>query len=1162
MQNVVSFPQRGEKSAERRIKLPARRRFKPILLGMKLTVLFLAAFLNVSANSFSQNISFSGVNVPLEKVFVECKKQTGYSFFYPSSLLAIAHPVTIHADNVPLERFLKELFNTQPIGYEISGRSVLLFQKTGISVNTNRRPADSISTGNPDHSLFDIFPIKVKVIDSLGNPLVRASVLVRNKKMSKVTDAAGLADLQVDIGDVIEVSYIGYEINTYIVKDRSPLINILLKVSVKGLDEVSTGYTKLRKESFTGNSIRVTQEELLKVSNRNIIGALQVFDPSFRLEVNNLMGSDPNTLPEFYIRGRSGIGVKPLDQVDVSEAALTNNPNLPIFIMDGYEIPVERVYDYDITRIASVTILKDAAATAIYGSRAANGVVVMQTVPPVPGKLRIDYNMVSSLTVPDLSDYNLMNAEEKIRAEELAGFYSNVNSLGGYMLTEELLAKKNQVARGVNTDWISQPLRNAFNQKHTLAFDGGFEQLRFSAQLKYDVEKGVMKGSQRVRKGAGLIVDYRIKNIQIRNDLNYDLVQSRESPYGNFSDYAGKNPYDEIYDENGKPLRNTRDWSVSTSNFNLVNPMYEALTAQNYKTDGYRTLTNNTAVIWKPFSKVQVRGDLAVMNSTKRADDFTDPMSGTQSFLTDPNMQGRLMIMRTDEYSLNTNLTVNYVNNIGGHNMNFSGGINSKENKATQISEFYIGFPSGFLNSPNYASAMERKSTYADNITRLFGAFLALNYTYRDIYLLDVSGRLDASSSFGSERRSAPFWSVGSGINFHNYAFLKGNPIFNRVKLTGSFGELGKTNFPPYAAKGTFTVQQQKYSTGTGVLLKAMENPLLTWEKTNTTDLILDLGLFKNRLNINVNWYDKVTKGLVNDVDMPLSSGFSTFKDNIGKIRNRGYEIAVRTDVYRSKDLYISLFANFNSNKNTLVELSNSLRRYNELVNQQYDGFNDAVAVVRNPDVKKRYSTAHTKFIEGGSVTSIFGMRSLGINPADGNEIYLRPDGAITYNWSASDQVIIGDITPKGQGAFGFNAAYKGFTLSSSLLYQYGAQAYNYTLLNKVENVDLYSTNADRRVLTQRWQQPGDLTMLKDIANRNYITRPTSRFIQNDNSVKINSVSLGYEFDQKKIARLGFSRLKVQINGNNLAVLSTIQQERGLQYPFARTFDLSIKAVL
>ena len=229
-----------------------------------------------------------------------------------------------------------------------------------------------------------------------------------------------------------------------------------------------TGYGNVRKTSFTGNFVTVKREELLNVSKTNVIKALEVFDPSFRIKTNNRWGSDPNALPEMQIRGQSSIGVKDLDRNSLSKSALENNPNLPIFILDNFETTIQKVYDMDPNRIESVTILKDAAATAIYGSRAANGVVVIETVAPKPGQLNVMYNFTGALTAPDLSDYNLMSAKELLEAERLAGYYeptSNINS--SYTLLSEYEAKLSNIIRGVNTDWLSQPLQNEFNHKHT-----------------------------------------------------------------------------------------------------------------------------------------------------------------------------------------------------------------------------------------------------------------------------------------------------------------------------------------------------------------------------------------------------------------------------------------------------------------------------------------------------------------------------------------------------------------------------------------------------------------------------------------------------------------------------------------------------------------------
>ncbi len=291
---------------------------------------------------------------------------------------------------------------------------------------------------------------------------------------------------------------------------------------------------------FTGNSVSIKREDLLKVSKSNVIAALQTFDPSFRIQENNQWGSDPNAIPEMYIRGRSGVGIKELDKDQLSKSQLENNPNLPLFIMDGFEISARKLYDFDPNRIENVTILKDAAATAMYGSRAANGVVVITTIAPKPNKIMITYNMTGTVMMPDLSDYNLMNAREKLEAEVASGVYQGSNAFGQDLLNREYHAKLSNVLRGVDTDWLSQPLRTAFNHQHSLYLESGAENLRFGVELNYNNNDGVMKGSFRDRAGVGLSVDYRIGDFQIRNYFSYTSVKSKESPYGIFSDYTKK----------------------------------------------------------------------------------------------------------------------------------------------------------------------------------------------------------------------------------------------------------------------------------------------------------------------------------------------------------------------------------------------------------------------------------------------------------------------------------------------------------------------------------------------------------------------------------------------------------------------------------------------
>lgn len=331
------------------------------------------------------------------------------------------------------------------------------------------------------------------VKDEYGEVLPGATILIKGTSVGVVTDKNGRFKLELpDIKDLtIVVSFMGYESKEVKLMKQKEL-DILLKEKKEALEDVVvTGYANVKKSSFTGTSIRVDKEDILRIASRNVIDVLQVFDPSLRMMKNNIMGSDPNTIPEFYIRGRSGIGVKELDISDISQTALKNNPNLPLFIMDGFEINVQKVYDFDPNRIESVTILKDAAATAVYGSRAANGVIVIETKAPSPGKVQVSYNFTGALTVPDLSDYNLMNAREKLEAERLSGYFDEGKY--DYGRQKEYQNKVNNILKGIDTDWLSQPLHNQFNHTHSLYIEGGSRDLRFGLDLKYDNQNGVMK---------------------------------------------------------------------------------------------------------------------------------------------------------------------------------------------------------------------------------------------------------------------------------------------------------------------------------------------------------------------------------------------------------------------------------------------------------------------------------------------------------------------------------------------------------------------------------------------------------------------------------------------------------------------------------------------
>lgn len=551
-------------------------------------------------------------NVSIETVLDAVKKQTGVNMLYNSQMFKGVPPVSINAKNEKWEVALKLILNPQGFDYVVKD-GIVVVRKLQTEKRDNR--------------------IRGTVIDSNKEPIPGASVIVKGTRTGTSTNIEGEFTLDVKSDKVtLEVSFIGMKKQTLQVDaTRRKSLEITLVDDVKTLDDVVvTGYSNVRKTSFTGSSTQITGDDLRKVSQTNVIDAMQSFDPSFRLMTNTQFGSDPNALPEMYIRGRSGVGVRDLDKDQLSKSNLENNPNLPTFIMDGFEVSIEKVYDLDPTRIESMTILKDAAATAIYGSRAANGVVVITTVAPKPGEVRVSYNFTGTLEMPDLRDYNLANASEKLEIERLAGLFdvSAGDNMGN--IINSYSKKYAQMRKGVDTNWLVLPLRNSFDHKHSVYVEGGTQNLRYGVDASYNGTKGVMKGSSRDRYSVGFSLDYRMKSLQVKNTVSFTHTKSTESPYGSFSDYTSMQPYDTPYEDG--ILVEQLAFSKTDRNSAANNPLYEA-TLANYDWNAYDEITNNLSLNWYLTDYWTVRGQFSVTRKYANSEKFIDPLSSKTSVL-------------------------------------------------------------------------------------------------------------------------------------------------------------------------------------------------------------------------------------------------------------------------------------------------------------------------------------------------------------------------------------------------------------------------------------------------------------------------------------------------------------------------------------------------
>lgn len=1121
-------------------------------LGMKMAMVFmLVAQIAFSGENVraQQNISIEFVNSSLSEVLKVLKEKTNYEFLYNDEEIRNVKKITNHFNDASVEEILKSCLEGTGYDYKMVNNLIVI---TPVS-KMQQQKHPSI--------------VKGKIVDERAEPLPGATVVIKGIKMGVTANIDGLFNIEIPAIDVtLVISFVGMQTQEIQVKDLSKMLIIVMKPDTRQMEEVVvTGYGNIKKQSFTGSAVSVKGEELLKVSPTNIISALQTFDPSFRIQTNNQWGSDPNALPEMYVRGRSGIGITDLERAQnpLTKSALENNPNLPTFILDGFEVAVQKVYDLDPTRIENVTILKDAAATAMYGSRAANGVVVITTIAPKPGQVRVSYNFTGGLTMPDLTDYNLADAKEKLEIEELSGVYDPENFYDDFARAKtEYYTRYQRVVEGVNTDWLAMPLRNVFTHKHSLYVEGGNEDLRYGLDAQYNNEGGVMKDSYRRRAGAGFYVDYRLKNFQVKNYVSYTYMKAQESPYGSFSDYSKLQPYDRPYDEEGELLKKLQ-FTSNNRNAGINNPLYEALLS-NFEYSKYDEFLDNVSLNWYINPNFSVKGQFSVTKQFSKSERFIDPLSTKCSVLgsrdDDQNLLGDLYLTKGESTKWDANAFAYYQRTIVKHSFNLSLGMNATSTMNESTTSHYRGFPSGQLHSPNYAAELESKPVKTQSISRLFGVLASLNYTFDNVYLLDASVRTDGSSQFGSNQKWSLFWSGGLGINIHNYNFLKESPVIRQLKLRASYGQTGKVSFAPYSAITTYEAQADEwYATGYGVKLKALGNPDLSWETTNKTNIGTDIQLFKGMINLNVDYYYQKTIDLITDVTVPTSSGFKYYKDNLGEVENKGFELNLRLNLIQKQDLLFSLWGNMAHNKNKILKISESLKAHNDEVNKYYEEAENK-QVKGTPSTDSKYAKPISKYEEGGSLTSIFAMRSLGIDPTNGKEIFMNRDGSISYLWKATEEVIVGNTEPKLQGAFGMNATYKNVSLFISFIYEYGGQLYNETLVNDVENADIRFKNVDKRVLTARWKKPGDVTQLKNIKDQDVTTLPSSRFVQDNNILSLNAVTLSYDFGREFVKKIGLSMLRFEMSTNDIARFSSIRQERGTSYPYARTVNFSLKA--
>lgn len=1102
----------------RRRKLPKPR------LTMKLFIFFsMICALNTQANNLKAQkteIQLKLKNKPLTEILKSIQQKTGYNILYSNELLKNTDRINIDIQSKDIREVMHACLQNSALDYEIDNRTIIIKARTV----------------NPQAQITH--KVKGVVIDSQTSmpiPGVTVVALVDGKPFTGVaTDTDGRFELNLP-NNISELNFtcIGYKtLATKIEQDKE--MTIQMSEEAKAIDEVVvTGYFTKSKSSYTGAAKTVTGDELKRISGTNIVTALAAVTPGLEIVERSDLGSNPNHVPELLLRGTS------------SFSNSNNQVNQPTIILDGVEISIVDLYDLDMNEIESITVLKDASATALYGARAANGVIVIERKKLTEGNMRVSYNLTGNIQFPYLKDYHLLNAAEKLEYEQRAGLYEAKISDDGfghitgheeqYKLDRLYNERYQEVRRGVNSDWLYQPARTAFSHDHSLRLYGGASKVRYELSGRFNNTQGVMKDDYRHRYNLGFKLEYHAQDkLTLSNRSTYNEIDIKQTPYGSFTQYTKMNPYDRIYDEFGKP--NTK------LSWNMDNPLYEA-TLGNYDVSKEKTFSNTTDIRWEINKLFRITGNFNISVSDQSGETYYSPDSQKFKTETDISKKGSLTLASGNGVSYSGNLTGAF-NKMTDNNslISLAVGAEIRKDKNENSSMMGLGIFDDALNFISQAAGYPNgdKPNGSQSISADLGFFVNGNYMYNNRYYADFVYRITGSSKFGSNNRYGNFWSGGVGWNLHNEKFFQSGKI-DLLKIRGSIGYTGKVNFEPFQAMTIYNYSGNlEYKNGIGTVPLTIGNEDLKWERELSYDLGTDVSLFARRLNLTLDLYLKRTTDLVLDQSKAPSTGVISGKENIGEMENKGIEIQLDGYAIQNNNCYWQIGVSGYANRNRILKISNALKHQNDINNAT-----ESIAPLG-------------QYEEGESTTALKVVHSGGIDPATGQEVYIKLNGERTFDYSPDDKYVVGDTEPKFRGTIYTNFYYKGFSFYLLGNFKCGGYLYNTTRASKVEGTHpMY--NADSRVLHNRWKEEGSVALYKDIKDTS-IPKQTDRFVEKENVFTLGTINLGYEFSPQICNKLYLKKLRLGINLTDILRISSVKIERGTDYLYSNGFEFTLSA--
>ena len=930
--------------------------------------------------------------------------------------------------------------------------------------------------------------IKGTIIDSkTGEPVIGASVKVKGTKLAAVTDLNGEFELNTHANATLQISYVGFKETE--VKASNDM-KISLEEDTESLEEVVVvGYGTQKKESLTGAMANIKGEKLKDITSATVENMLNGKVSGVYVAPGS---GRPGSTGAIIIRGQTSI----------------NGATAPLWVVDGV-IVGNSAGDLNPDDIETMTVLKDAASTAIYGSEGANGVVVVTTKQAKHEKMSISLSAKAGLSTLNRGNLEMMDGAEFY---DYYKSFQNVESVNFPRWNEDL--------RNSNFDWFKLAKKTGSTQDYNLTLNGGSENIQSMFTLGYFKEEGAVKGYDMNRYSTRIKVVYKpYEWLTIKPNISGSRTNDKDKQYSVGAMYSMM-PWDSPYDEDGNLVPNYYSGWVNSKATNYLND----LAAGDYSTSTTYDLSGGLdfdikITPWLTFSSVN---NYSYYNSQTHG--YYDPKSSS----------GEGVNGRTTEYNYvstrrYTNQLLRFKKSWGKHNVNalLAYEFNDYEMKYTDV--YATGFISGFEDFMT-AAKPEMATGYRTAWAKQ-SYFTQWRYDYDSRYYGELSLRRDGRSNFGSNNRYGNFFSVSGAWNINNESWFKADWV-DQLKLRAAFGSVGNVPTSLYPSYSLYSVGAT-YNENPGALISQIGNKDLTWEKTYTTGVGVDASFWQNRLHATLDYYIKNTSNILYQVPVTGLVGVTSIWKNIGKMRNTGIEFTVGGDIIRTKDLTWNVTANISHN-------SNELR---DLYKQRDANGNYVVKPVLISDGTSIAGTAQRILEIGEPVDTYYMKEWAGVNPEDGKPQWYMDDAngnkVVTDSYSKASYYKCGKASPDVYGSFSTSLFYKNFDLQANFGYSLGGQIYSY-YRQEFDSDGAYAGDRNQMKLQKgwsRWEKPGDIATHPRAMynNQDKGNLASSRYLESSDYLKLRSLTLGYNFDLKKY---GIQTLRLSVSGENLFTIT------------------------